>query len=554
MDRNGTVLASVKPELVVTAKPGIVLKQPWVLAKLSALISVPEDKLLEKVKAAAWRPQLAATIFVGASVEAATRIAEAGEMLPGIGVETQPMRVYADTVDFSHILGYVWTPSAKDVERLGTPAEYVGKIGVEYIYERFLMGQPGEESMESNSKGKALRIIGRTNPKPGDRIVLTVDAKLQHMAAELLRGVLSDYGAPGAIVALDPRNGEVLCLASSPTYDTKIFRGGITSAEWKALQGDPMHPLTNRAIYGSYAPGSTFKVITSLAAEQAGLFNLNRTITCPGYYEVGNRKFKCEGQHGSISFHRAFEKSCNTYFYGLGIASGAEAIREAAQSAGLGAKTGIDLLGEGRGLVPTESWLRAVQHLKPDEKPRWYTGDTANISIGQGDVLATPLQMACVASMVANDGTIYKPHLLKSRSPFGGGRPVSLGDPEILSKVDASTQFWRSIKSAMVSVVESGTATGGTQIPGVRWGGKTGSSQHKKGTKTHSWFIGVAPMDDPKIVIAVLVESAGHGGEVAAPMAANIIRQWLLRDQKADANAAASESARSDASANPIER
>ncbi|HMS55343.1 MAG TPA: penicillin-binding protein 2 [Fimbriimonadaceae bacterium] len=536
-DRNGKVLASVKPETVVTAIPSVIQKEPWVLAKLAALLGVPEEKLKQKLSENGWRPYLPAPIHVGVSPAVATRIAEAGGDLPGINVESQPMRTYADTLSLAHILGYVWTPSEKDVKRLEAenikPPQYVGKIGLEYIYEKDLMGVEGRESLETDAKGRPMRVVGRDNPRPGSKLTLTIDYDLQKLANELLAEALKDMGAPGAIVAIDPRNGEVLCLASSPTYDTALFQNGISSTDWERLRGNPQHPMTNRAIYGTYAPGSTFKIVTALAAEQTGQFSAGRTAVCRGYYEVGNRKFRCLGNHGAITFLRAMTKSCNAYFMDLGIKAGREGVVTACESMGLGHRSGIDLLGEGRGTVPTEEWIRAVQKV-PEGKPfTWYLGNTANISIGQGDVGATPLQMANVAAMVANNGVVYRPHLVRTiQSTEPNGKPVAV-TPEVLYRVEVSSGFWPLMKQALVSVIQQGTATGGTSIPGVTWGGKTGSSEHsRKGTKTHSWFVGIAPMDDPQIVIAAVVESAGHGGEVAAPLAAKIVRKGLVKGEK----------------------
>lgn len=547
-DRNGVLLAAVKPQVVITAIPHEVNKKPWVLDKVALMLNVPVAKLKEKVEDGLWRAYLPTPIFVGAPVEIATRIAESSADLPGIGVDTQPMREYVDSKSFSHVLGYVWTPSAKDVERFKEedrkPADYVGKLGLEYVYERDLMGSAGSESLEMDAKSRPLRVLDRVSPAPGDRLVLSLDADLQRTANEGLADVFKRMRAPGAVVALDPRNGEVLALATSPSYDTAVFKGGVSRSDWKALNDDPLHPMTNRALFGVYAPGSTFKMLTALATEQKGIFNPNAYAYCAGYYEIGNRKFKCLGRHGSISFYNALTKSCNAYFSDLGVRAGREAIVAAAQDATLGAKTGIDLLGESRGTLPTDTWIRAVQGLKPNEEFRWYLGNTVNISIGQGDVGATPLQMANAAAMIANSGMIYQPHLVRAKVSAKPGSQVVRTEAKILRQVKARPEFWPAVRAAMVNVMESGTARSGTQIPGVRWAGKTGSSEHKKGTKTHSWFVGFAPAENPVIAIAVVVESAGHGGEVAAPLAARVVRKWLEKGQKPVASNVASASSR----------
>lgn len=518
-DRNNEVLAGIQSRFVLTAVPAVVNKNPWVLEKAAKLLNADESKLQEKVDAGAWKPYIPTTIFVGVPIEVASRIAEAGEDLPGLGVESQPMRYYPDSKAFSDVLGYVWSPNEKDVERLSKqnlkPAEYVGKTGIEYQYEQELMGAPGADHLEVDAKRRPMRVVGRDNPTPGGQLILGLDANLQKLALQMLQGKV------GAAVAIDPRNGDVLCLASSPAYDSSLFANGISAKDWEMLRDDPDKPLLNRAISASYAPGSTFKLITSLAAERTGKFDVHRTTYCPGYYMVGKRKSKCMSAHGSISYHDALEKSCNTYFSALGMDVGEDAIRQAAVDCGLNDRTGIDIRSEAHGVIPTEAWLE--KHRKP---PKWYAGDTVNLSIGQGEVAATPLQMANLAALVGSEGVQYKPHLLKAIRHSDG--KVEQIQPSISHRVTASAFFWREIKSAMTDVVERGTATR-AKIQGLAWAAKTGSAEHgRKGQQqTHGWFVGFAPVDNPQIAVCVLVEEGGHGGEVCAPIAAALVKRYF---------------------------
>lgn len=519
-DRNGTLVAGIQPEIVLTAVPSAMNRNPWVLAKVAGMIGVPVEKLQEKVKSSEWRPHLPATIHVGVPIEIAARIVENSDALPGIGVESQPMRVTLDTKSLCHLLGYVWTPVDRDVERLSAldikPADYVGRDGLERVYERELMGTPGTERLEFDAKRRPLRVIERDSPIPGNRLILSLDLKLQQRAQQLLAG------KSGAAVAIDPSTGEVLCMVSSPGFDAKVFQRGISTANWKKLQSDEGHPMINRAIGSRYSPGSTFKIVVAIAAMEKGIFSLSRPTVCRGYYAVGNRRSRCLGVHGAITFHNAFARSCNTYFSDLAMRIGPEALTATALRLGLGRKTGIDLPSENPGLVPTQEWLES----RPTPL-KWYPGDTVNLGIGQGAMAATPLQMALVAGIAAKNGVGYRPHLVRAMLPGKGGTEAVPTPLETLSRVEGPPDFWQALQRAMVSVIDSGTARGAATIPGLEWGGKTGSAEHAKREQTHSWFVGVAPMKDPKIAVCVLVEAAGHGSTVAAPIAREVVKTYL---------------------------
>lgn len=542
-DRRERLLAGVESQYIVTGLPAVVNKQPWVLDKLAGMLGVEKKKLEDKVKEGVWRPHLPTPLYADISVELATRIAEASAHLPGIGVDTRPMRTYTNTVDLSHVLGYVWTPSASDLDRIekqleGTkrvPAPLVGKIGLERQYEVNLMGEPGQEVLEVDNKRRPLRVAERHPGRPGDRLNLTIDSDLQKYS----NAVLASFGkrlpeSGSAAVALDPQTGEILCLSSNPTYDTALFSNGISAADYKALLDDKRKPLFNRAISSAQSPGSTFKIVTTIAAAQAGIFDPRRTAYCKGYYEIGKSKPKCTGNHGAISFYQAFTRSCNAYFMDLALKVGKDRLRQTALDLGLGNRTGVDLPGESKGIVPTDEWIRTIRGQKPDEPVVWYLGNTANMGIGQGDLITTPLQMAMIVGMAATNGKICTPHLVKSIQRQNTTMPTKVASRQIQVQNDV----WDDLHAAMLNVISAGTGRR-AQIPGVRWGGKTGSTEHRKGRQTHSWFVGVAPMDDPKIAIAVLVENAGHGGDVAAPMAAQIVRHYLSSLPSASSSTAA---------------
>ncbi len=546
-DRRGALVAGIRPEIVVTAKPRTIAENKWVVAEVAKMLGADPEKLNKKVNDSNWRPYLPTPIFVGTDIKTGTRIAEAGEDLPGIGVETQPMRFYPESKGFTHVLGYVWTPDEGDVKRIkdfgGSPATYVGKSGIERAYEEALMGAPGKERLEVDAKRRPLRVAGRDASTAGNQLILSLDGRLQKYATQLM----ADKGFRGGIAAIDPTNGEVLCLVSSPTYDINLFTGGISTANYQALLNHPGKPLYNRALRSSYAPGSTFKLVTTIAGLQAGKFSPNATYYCAGGVRVGRRLFKCLGTHGAISFHRAMSKSCNSYFYQLGKAVGEESLRKASLDVGLGQKTGLETGGEVSGVVPTADWIK-----KHKSDGKWYGGDTLNFAIGQGFLSTTPLQMANVAALVANNGINYRPHLVRAIKDSTGTETIKREEPQVLHKIEASPAFWAGMKSALVAVIEDGTARS-AQIPGIRWGGKTGSAEHNASKQTHGWFVGFAPADNPKIAICVLVEAAGHGGDVAAPIAKEIVKRYLTPD-KAPSKPATKASASAALAASPASR
>lgn len=534
-DRFGHLIAGIRREVVVTAVPKELKGHEDVIDRVISVLGADAAKVHAKLKEAQRRPYVPSPIFVGASIEAATKIAECSDQFPGIRVESQPMRMYTDSKSFTHVLGYVWLPNDKDVERIQAqgldPAPYVGKSGIERAYESHLMGDSGAERLEVDAKGRPVRQVGQDEAVPGEKLELTIDASLQSYVTQLLAA----SGHSGGVVALDPSTGEVLCLASSPTYDASMFLGGITDSEWNNLNSDPKKPMLDRAIYSSYSPGSTFKIVTSLAAYRAGRLDPNVTITCNGGFTLNKHEFKCLGHHGPIRFAEAFEKSCNTYFATLGHSLGHDALVKAALDMGLGDRTGIEIEGEGRGLVPTNQYLTHRKHPIP-----WYGGDTVNFSIGQGYVRSTPLQMANLVAMVANRGVNYKPHLVRRIVDPIDSSKIQTIRPQISHQVSVGEDYWSMLISAMQGVIDHGTGARAT-IPGLSWAGKTGSTEHGKGKLTHAWFVGFAPVDHPKIAVCVLFEDAGHGGDEAAPIARAVVKHYLMDEPAAEKATIASE-------------
>lgn len=519
-DRNGKLLAGVREAAVVTAKYNElkydeVKKEVVDQAVVAELLSIDPKWLDRPLNEAKWDPYVASVIYVGVGPRAASLIAEAGDRLKGFGIELQPTRYYTESTSMSHVLGYVWKPSEREVNRLKEvgvkPAVYVGRDGFEAQYEELLMGTPGAEHLAVSAQMKPLRTVGFDRPVPGSELVMSIDIELQRLAMDLLDG------RRGAIVATDPRTGEVLCLASSPTYDIHQFDNGISEVDFRRLMDDPERPMLKRAIGGAYPPGSTFKIVTSIAAQLAGKFSTTRTVFCPGFYMIRRQRVGCLGRHGTVAFQEAMRVSCNTYFSDLADRAGIDSLREASKLIGLGSRHGIDIPGESPGLVPTAEWIRRTERF-------WRPGDTVNMGIGQGYLTLTPLQMVAVASVVANRGTVYRPHVLLGERDSDG--KLIERQPDVLGTIDAPASFWDELNRALVSVIDQGTARR-ARIKDVRWAGKTGSPEHRRDLETHSVFIGYAPADDPQIAISVIIEEAGHGSEVAAPMAGQIVQLYL---------------------------
>jgi len=547
VDRKGRPIAAVRSQYVVTGVPAVLQKNPQILRRVAGMLNVSVEVLDSKLRDGIWRPNLPTPIFEGASSAQATRLVE-DLTLEGIGVITEPTRTYVESKMMTHVVGYVRAADDQDVSRfekkgLKAPS-YAGKVGLEYAHDFELSGVSGVEEMTVDARNKPLRSLGLMSPKPGSKLVLGLDTELQKYAYEVLGN------RTGSVVAIEPGTGLVLCFVSKPSYDANIWLKGMSQETYNTLLHDSRQPILNRTIQTGYAPGSTFKIVVALAAAMEGKLDLNKTYYCGGMYVP--TKTRCLGHHGAISFHRAFEKSCNTYFMALGVAVGNRAIERAAKALGLGQKTGIDLRSESRGNIPSPEWkqhvsdyyidqLRKSTKYTPAERARriaqyeyernWRVTDTAQMSLGQGANLLTPLQLAVMASSVANDGEFIQPHLVSQVIDSDGTvKPVK---PNIVSTVHVDPQFWSWLRSAMVSVIQSGTARS-AQIQGLTWGGKTGSAENnRKGHKgeTDSVFVGIAPINNAKIAIAVIAENAGHGGTVAAPIAAKVVERYLGKEK-----------------------
>ncbi|MCH8274444.1 MAG: penicillin-binding protein 2 [Armatimonadetes bacterium] len=516
-DRNGALLAVVKPSLAVMVTPADIQHKPDAIRRLAGLLDEDPEELDEEIRKNSYRRFLPFVAKVGITLEQAVTIEEQRAFMPGVFVRTHSVRDYPLGPAFAHAIGYVSGLSESDVERLTGAGldlpSFVGKVGIERRYDLDLMGRFGSDRVDVDRKGNRVRTA--EPPQPGDRLTLTLDAELQRWATEVLNG------RRGAIVALEPKTGEVLCLVSSPAYDPNMFARRITREDWSRLQGDERKPMHNRAAASSFAPGSTFKIITLIAGIRDGVVSPGTTFVCEGSFRIGNRAFGCLGRHGRVDYEEAIVKSCNVYFANVSDRVGRKNIVEAAKQFGLGALTGIDILEEKSGTLPDDSWLARRER-------DWYGGDTINLGVGQGDVAATPLQMAQYASLIANRGHAFRPHLLRSKVSMAHDAAADTTPRKVAAQVQLSDLWWERILRAMEGVVTTGTGSA-ARIEGISFAGKTGSAEQGGDRESHAWFIGFAPSRDPKIAIAVILESAGQGGRAAAPVAKKIVERYLKR-------------------------
>ena len=433
---------------------------------------------------------------------------------PELIIEMEPKRSYPFGPFAAHVLGYMQELSPEELRSVfkgRRPGDMVGKTGIEATYENDLVGREGQTIDIVDSLGRKKDEILHVEPVASAGLSLSLDYDLQAKAQELLQG------REGAIVALSPRTGEVLAMASFPTYDPNSFINRFTPQEWEGLANNPEHPLLNRAIQGLYSPGSTFKIIMSAAGLGSGSITEQTQFVCGGEIEIYGNPFSCMGVHGALALSDAIRYSCNIYFYNLGRRLGIETIADYAQRMGLGRKTGIDIPGEKEGLVPTPEWKKRVR------KAPWFPGETISVAIGQGPILVTPLQMATIAAVVANRGRTIRPHvaLTLGEEPAAAVRGL---EPAVFETIVEG--MWRSVnaggsgRAALVEGFDVCGKTGSTQTISTERAEKISAQAKEK--KTHAWFVGFAPRRNPEIVVAVLVEYSGLGGAAAAPAAREI--------------------------------
>ncbi len=534
-DRYGVLLANNVPSFTLYVSMEDVKDRPALVAKLTGLIGL-DPAVIEKKMAAKGPRQLPKKIKDRLTLREATLIESHKLDLPGVMVEVESQRNYLGGVVAGHLIGYVGEVSAEQLERSDAEdlhqGSLVGQYGVEKSFDKVLRGKFGQKSVEVDALGHAKRSTVLEKPQAGNDLYLTIDSRLQKLAEDLLGD------EDGAIVALDPTNGEVLALASRPAFDPNMMSRELTGKQWEEIVQNERRPLTNRALQGQYPPGSTFKIVMAAAALETHTVTSATPIHCNGGYQFGKRVFHDwkKGGHGSVDLDDAIVHSCDVYFYTVGQRMGIDAIATFSKMFGLGKETGIELPSERVGIVPSPQWKERVKH------EQWLPGETISVSIGQGYVTVTPLQMASLVGIVANNGVSYRPRLLQAVMDRTTGQLQEM--PAVARETLAlKPETLKAIQKGLAGVVTHGTAARSAS-PIVSIAGKTGTAQTAalrtgpeseipKKFRDHAWFVAYAPTEAPRIAVAVLAEHMGHGGSAAAPLAKAVIEAYYTLPPKA---------------------
>ena len=561
VDRNGVVLAHNYSAYTLEITPSKVEDIDALIDALSTVVEItPRDrrrfkKLLEESKSFESLP-----IRNRLSDEEIARFAANRYRFPGVDINARLFRQYPQGELFSHVVGHIGRINQRELDQLeeegndtnyrGT--EYIGKVGLEQSYEKHLHGTTGVEEVEVDAGGRAVRTLSRKPPVSGNNIVLNLDAGLQ----ETVYRAFGDFR--GALVAIDPTNGGVLAFVSKPGFDPNLFVDGIDPQNWKELNESIDRPMVNRALAGTYPPGSTFKPYMALAALTLGKRRPEQAIRDPGYYNFGNHTFRDDkvGGHGMVDMFKSIVVSCDTYYYMLANDLGIDNIANFMTLFGFGTRSGIDLTGESQGILPSQAWKR--KRFRTPEQQKWYAGETISVGIGQGYNSYTPLQLAQAMATLANDGVMYRPHIVNYVEDIVT-RNRTMVEPQPLRSLDLKPEHLKVVKDALIGVNTEGTGarafagapyvsagkTGTAQVIAIKRGEKYVASRIAERYRDHALFIAYAPADAPKIAVAVLVENAGFGAATAAPIARKVMDYYMLgkkatpvKMEELDANAA----------------
>ncbi|MDR2302358.1 MAG: penicillin-binding protein 2 [Deltaproteobacteria bacterium] len=536
-DRHGRPLVENEVVFEVSVIPKNVIDPEALTNELAILTGASAKDLLEKFKSyQKSRPYSSSILISGLNRADLALIESRKHEMAGLSVEINSVRKPIKGDFAPHVIGYIGEISQDQLDGGAYPGyrrgDLVGQSGVEQSLEGLLHGQKGSRQMTVDSKGRMLEELSVEYPQPGYDIKLTLDSRLQRVAQSLLGE------QAGAIVVMDPRNFEILALASSPIFNLSDFVGGISSERWRSLNEDPFSPMQNRAVNGQYSPGSTFKIAVSLAALAEGVITPETAFTCAGALRLGNHSFGCWNRHGHgyVNLHNSLKHSCDVYYYEVGRRLGVDRLAARVREFfGLGRTLGLELKSEKGGLVPDQAWkMRRYGR-------GWNQGETLPVSIGQGYLLTTPLQVAQYTAVLANGGTLYRPHLVKEIFDFDG-RIVHNSTPEVLNQMSVSPEYINSVKKGMEAVVNDPGGTGRrARLPDVKVAGKTGTTQtvslekyqgysaanRPYKMKDHAWFTSYAPADNPEVVVTVLLEHTGGGGTKSAPVAAKMMAAYF---------------------------
>jgi penicillin-binding protein 2 len=524
-DRNGVVIAADVPSYSVYVTPNkLTAESKRLLARILTTDTATIDAKIKQYKVNDFSP---VRIWRDVDRRAWSRLNELHTELSGISIVSESKRNFAGDLRASHILGYTKEISKEELESYGdyyTPGDVVGKAGVERSFEEFLRGEKGYRFVMVNNRGQRVGEFENgkhdVEPKNGFDLELGIDGQLQQYAEQLLRG------KRGAVVALEPSTGEVLAMASAPDYDPMIFSGITDRKEYARVVTDPLKPLLNRATQAVYAPGSTWKMLMTIAAMKEGLLTPTTTLVCGGSYSYGGRSWRCHGgAHGAITAQHAIRVSCNVFFYRVGMMLGMERFAKYGSMFHFGQRLGLDVP-EGATTLPSVEYYD-----RRFGKGKWPKGAIINLGIGQGELLVNPVQLAAYVSAIANGGTWNQPHLVRAvrNKRLGQTQPVTYKSEDL----GIPKQVMDVVHGGMFDVVNTDGGTGrGARMDSIKVAGKTGTAQTPGGKGDNAWFVCYAPFDKPKIAMCVLVENAGFGGAVSAPIARKLIRFYLTREKE----------------------
>ena len=538
-DRNGETLVSIRPAFNLYLTPEDTQDLDSSLDKLSQRISLDREKLKKEI--ARTKSFQEVLIKGDISREEVAFVEENNMSLPGIHIKAEPLRNYVFNDLASHTLGYLGEISKARLESQNDPkykqGDFVGKNGLENIYETLLRGEKGYKEVEVDVSGRELKTLRKLPPESGNGLILTLDVRIQRELEKLMTGT-AEQSRNGSAVVMKVQTGEIIAITSKPSFDPNMFAAGISPVNWNELVTDEWHPLQNRSIHGQYPPGSTYKIVTALAGLEEGVIKPDTSIYCPGHFRLGRGRYRCwkKTGHGAVNMHDALVQSCDVYFYTIGHRLGIDTIAKYAKRFGLGSPTRLGLSREKKGLIPTTQWKLL------NRKEPWLLGETISASIGQGYNLVTPIQQAIMMAAVANGGIILKPYLVKR---IEGNESQSRKEfyPEIISQIGVAPDHLEQVRKALRDVVNGARGTGKkSRLKNIIVSGKTGTAQVvrmksneelEKGEiipvkyRDHAWFVAFAPYEKPEIAVAIIVEHGGHGGATAGPIAGKIFKKYF---------------------------
>jgi penicillin-binding protein 2 len=520
-DRNGKLIVDNRPAFSLYLVPAETNSQT--IRAISTLSGIPEEDIYSELKDAGKFQSVKVVRQI--DLKKLTWIQENISDLPGVEWKTEPKRHYIRTSGLAHLLGTLGEVDEDEVEKFNQvePGDIIGKKAIERTYDMQIRGVKGFDYVKVDALGRVVDKVPTektTLPYPGKELYLTIDLRLQAYADSLMEG------KRGAVIAIDPRNGQILTLLSKPDYDISKFTGVIPMDLWETLVNNEFHPLYDRACQSGYPPGSTYKLVAAIAALNENIITPRWSSNCPGYFKLGRRTIKCwkAGGHGTLDLEGAIKNSCNVYFYKLGLLIGLDVWSKYSRLFHFGEKTNIELTNENPGLVPSLEYYNKVYG-----EGKWTKGMLANLAIGQGELLVTPLQMAQFASILANHGEFYRPHLGYKLCDIIKEDTTVIKTEKVEVKGVRESVF-KIILEGMREVVDGGTGWL-SGIYGIPSAGKTGTAQNPHG-KDHAWFIGFAPFENPEIAICVLVENGGSGGGVSAPIAGAFLKRYFYYQGK----------------------